>query len=95
MADADEGLIPLRCGLGPPSPGTLAPLKQMNESKQPKSMRDVMPMTARWVDELRAELGQARANAIVKRGMQGKGGFWACEVGPDGVAREVGSKGKA
>ena len=81
-------------GLGLPSPGTLAPLKQMNESKKHKSMREVMPMTARWVDELRAELGQEKADAIVKRGMQGKGGFWACETGPDGVVRQVGSKGR-
>ncbi len=50
-----------------------------------------MPATAEIVDWLRAELGQAAADAIVRKAMQGRGGFWARETGPDGVTREFGS----
>ncbi len=55
-------------------------------------LRESMPATAEIVDWLRAELGQPRADAIVRKGMQGRGGFWALETGPDGVAREIGSR---
>jgi hypothetical protein len=51
-----------------------------------------MPITASIVDWLRAELGQPAADAIVRKGMRGRGGFWAREVGPDGITREFGSR---
>lgn len=50
-----------------------------------------MPQTAAWIDELRAALGREAIDQIVRAGMQGKGGFWAQEEGPDGVVRTVGS----
>jgi hypothetical protein len=50
-----------------------------------------MPQTAEWVDWLRAELGKEWADALMLKGKQGKGGFYAAEVGPDGVLREFGS----
>ena len=44
------------------------------------------------VDELRQALGTAKADAIVRKGMQGRGGFWVREECPDGVVRETGSR---
>lgn len=55
-------------------------------------MRLLMPETARIVDWLRSELGREAADAIVRRGMQGKGGFWVRERCPDGVVREFGGR---
>lgn len=66
----------------------------MTMSEAKKGMREVMPWTAEIVDALRRELGQQQADAIVRKGLQGKGGFWARETGPDGVVREIGSKGR-
>lgn len=54
-----------------------------------------MPETAAIVDELRAVLGREWADALVRKGMQGRGGFWACEKCPDGQVREFGSRGVA
>lgn len=51
-----------------------------------------MPVTAEWVDQLRASIGREAADAIVRKGMAGKGGFWTQEVGPDGVLRTFGSR---
>jgi hypothetical protein len=56
------------------------------------SMRELMPETACIVDWLRAQLGQERADKIIRRGMQGQGSFWAQERGNDGVLREFGSR---
>lgn len=53
-------------------------------------MRELMPVTAQWVDQLRAELGAERIDAILRKAMKGQGGFWARETGPDGVVREFG-----
>lgn len=58
---------------------------------QPGRMRDAMPQTAAWIDELREALGREAIDRIVRAGMQGKGCFWAQEEGPDGVVRTVGS----
>jgi hypothetical protein len=60
-------------------------------SEKQGSLREVMPQTAAWVDELRAVLGREWADRIVLRGRSGKGGFYAAEIGPDGVFREFGS----
>lgn len=55
------------------------------------SMRELMPQTAAWIDELREAFGREAIDRIVRAGMQGKGCFWAQEEGPDGVVRTVGS----
>ncbi|MEY5099219.1 MAG: hypothetical protein RJA36_1938 [Pseudomonadota bacterium] len=57
-----------------------------------ESLRELMPVTAEWIDQLRAELGRDAVDAIVRAGVQGKGKFWARECGPDGQWREVGSR---
>ena len=59
---------------------------------KPGSFRDVMPETAGIVDWLRAQLGQERADKVIKAGMKGHGTFWTQERGPDGVVREFGSR---
>lgn len=55
------------------------------------TLRACMPQTAEIVDWLRRELGAEKSNAILLRGKQGRGGFYAAEIGPDGVFREFGS----
>jgi hypothetical protein len=64
------------------------------EKKEAKKeeMRLQRPITASIVDELRQALGVAKADAIVRKGMQGRGGFWVREQCPDGVVRETGSR---
>lgn len=64
------------------------------EKKEAKKeeMRLQRPITASIVDELRRALGVAKADAIVRKGMQGRGGFWVREQCPDGVVRETGSR---
>jgi hypothetical protein len=61
----------------------------MEQSKG--SLRDVMPQTAQFIDQLRAELGRDRVDAILLRAKAGRGGFHAAEIGPDGQLREFGS----
>ena len=56
------------------------------------SLRELMPQTAAIVDELRQALGREWADRLVLGGKQGKGSFWAEEIGPDGVRREFGSR---
>lgn len=56
------------------------------------SLREVMPETARLVDELRDVLGREWADRLVLAGRQGKGTFWAREQCPDGETREFGSR---
>ena len=60
---------------------------------EPKAgtLRQVMPVTAELVDWLRQEMGPEQADKILLKGKQGRGGFYAAEVGPDGVLREFGS----
>lgn len=55
------------------------------------TLREVMPETAKLVDELREQLGKELADRIVLGGKTGKGTFRAVEIGPDGVARTFGS----
>ena len=55
------------------------------------TLRTAMPQTADLADWLRAEFGKEKADALMLKGKQGKGGFYAAEVGPDGVLREFGS----
>lgn len=50
-----------------------------------------MPQTAELVDWLRQEFGKDKADALMLKGKQGKGGFYAAELGADGVLREFGS----
>jgi hypothetical protein len=57
-----------------------------------KDMRALMPVTADLVDWLRELLGRDRADERIKAAMQGRGGFWVQERGPDGVVREFGSR---
>lgn len=72
------------------SRATDSPIAQQKMSRE--EMRRLMPITAEWVDWLRAELGAEAADAIVRAGMRGEGGFWMREQGPDGVWREFGSR---
>jgi hypothetical protein len=53
-------------------------------------MRDTMPTVAELVDELRLALGRELVDKAIKAGMQGKGAFYATEVGADGQRLEVG-----
>ena len=58
-------------------------------------MRDLMPVTAWLVDELRRVWGREQSDALVRRSMQGQGSISAgnlhsVETGPDGVVREFG-----
>lgn len=43
----------------------------MTEEKK-KGMREEMPVTAAWVDELRAAIGAERVDAAIKAGMQAR-----------------------
>ena len=52
-----------------------------------------MPHTAEIVDWLRVQLGMEAADRIVLKGRHGDGGFYAAEIGPDGVLQEFGSSG--
>lgn len=61
-------------------------------SGEKKDLRALMPATAEMVDWLRQLLGRENADARIKAAMQGKGGFWVQETGPDGVVREFGSR---
>jgi hypothetical protein len=66
-------------------------MQQQGQGSKAASLRSTMPQTAELVDWLRAELGKQAADRVVLRGKQGKGGFYAAEIGPDGVLREFGS----
>lgn len=63
----------------------------MSQAPAQGTLRAVMPQTADLVDWLRQEFGKEKADAMLLKGKQGKGGFYAAEVGPDGVLREFGS----
>ena len=69
----------------PPTTG----LPCANESRTACSR---MPFAAEVVDWLRLQVGRQAADAIVRRGMRGQGGFYVRETGPDGVVREFGSR---
>lgn len=51
------------------------------------SMRDRMPVSAAFIDEMRAVFGDADINTQLKRGMCGEPTFWAKEGGS-----EIGTK---
>ena len=55
------------------------------------SLRDVMPQTAEFIDQVRQAFGRERVDAILLRAKCGLGGFHAAEIGPDGQLREFGS----
>ena len=63
------------------------------QGSKAESLRSTMPETAEIVDWLRQQLGRQAADRIVLKGKHGHGGFYAAEVGPDGVLREFGSSG--
>jgi hypothetical protein len=63
------------------------------QGSKAESLRSTMPETAEIVDWLRQQLGRQAADRIVLKGKHGQGGFYAAEVGPDGVLREFGSSG--
>jgi len=65
--------------------------QQQGQGSKAASLRSTMPETAEIVDWLRQQLGRQAADRIVLKGKHGKGGFYAAEVGPDGVLREFGS----
>ncbi|MES2126669.1 MAG: hypothetical protein V4463_05300 [Pseudomonadota bacterium] len=44
-------------------------------------MRDSMPVTAAWIDDLRAAFGTESINRMLRRGMNGEPVFWASENG--------------
>jgi hypothetical protein len=87
---------PSRAGVAQP----VAQLAQPHHTTHPrnevmaekKDMRELMPATAEMVDWLRQLLGREKADSRIKAAMQGKGGFWVQETGPDGVVREFGSR---
>lgn len=45
------------------------------------SMRESMPVTAAFIDELRAAFGRAEIDGQIRAGMKGAGCFWASENG--------------
>lgn len=47
----------------------------------PGRLRDAMPLTSAFIDELRDVFGADAINAEVRKGMQGIPGFYACENG--------------
>lgn len=63
-------------------------------SQGKESLREVMPETAKLVDELRAALGREWADRVVLGGKLGRCTFWAREECPDGQVREFGSRRK-
>lgn len=80
--------------LGLDEVGRLDGNQEEGQAKGPakgKSLRDTMPQTANVVDWLRQEFGKEKADALVLQGKQGKGRFYAAEIGPDGLLREFGS----
>jgi len=62
----------------------MAENSHQNASAQPIkfSLRTAMPMTAKWVDERRAELGAEHVNGCIKKALAGEAGqFYAVEGG--------------
>lgn len=57
------------------------------ESPKRGSLRDAMPETAAWIDQLREVFGAAAIDGSIRRGLQGVPMFWADEAG-----QEVGTK---
>lgn len=55
-----------------------------------ESLQDHMPQTAGLVDELRDVLGATIVDAILRATVRGGRGFYAAELGADGVLRDWG-----
>lgn len=69
----------------------------MSEEKGKGSLRGVMPLTAQFIDELRAEfaktpMGAAYVDQLLRDGKAGKRRVWFREQGADGVVREFGCR---
>lgn len=69
-------------------PDAVSPVK----SEEAADLRTLMPFADEVVDWLRLQVGRQAADAIVRRGMRGQGGFYVRETGTDGVVREFGSR---
>lgn len=54
---------------------------------KPASLRDAMPSTAAFIDEMRAVFGAEDINASIRAGLDGQPTFWASEGGA-----EIGTK---
>jgi len=52
-------------------------------------MREVMPVTAAWIDRMRTAFGAEHIDGQIRKGMKGEATFWASENG-----HEVGTKGR-
>lgn len=57
------------------------------ESPKRGRLRDAMPETAAWIDQLREVFGADAIDGSIRRGLQGAPTFWAEEAG-----QEVGTK---
>lgn len=55
----------------------------------PLKLRDVMPQTAAFIDDLRDAFGADEINALIRGGMNGLPTFWACEGGIEVGTRAV------
>lgn len=53
------------------------------------SLRDAMPVTADFIDALRAEFGAAEINEQIRRGMRGETTFYANEGGHEIGRRDL------
>jgi hypothetical protein len=79
----------------PVCPGTNVPVEcpgVESGAGSPKGLRQLMPVTAEIVDELRQWLGREFVDEQIRQGKRGRPTFWARETGPDGVVREFGSR---
>ena len=56
------------------------------------SLRDQMPQTAAFIDELRSVFGRDSVDAQIRAGMRGELMFWAREAGHEIGARPLGDR---
>ena len=55
----------------------------------PGNMREFMPATAAWIDDLRSAFGAEAINSSIKSGMNGLPTFWASENGHEVGTRDT------
>jgi hypothetical protein len=60
-----------------PTPAT--PATTGKNPMKPGSLRETMPDTAAFIDEMREVFGAAEINASIRAGLDGQPTFWACE----------------
>jgi hypothetical protein len=56
---------------------------------KPGSLRETMPDTAAFIDEMREVFGAAEINASIRGGLDGQPTFWACENGVEIGTRDT------